>query len=227
MCGRIGQYLPASYLEKFFRIDERFLDNNPENYNLAPTQTAVVVRFDPATGKRALARMKWGLVPSWSKSGKMDYSTFNAKSEGVEKAASFRAAFKARRCVVPVSNFYEWKKLTLEAKAAKQAYAIARADREPLCLAGLWEVWKGSAEEGPITTFTILTTTPNPKMADLHNRMPVILSPEAVSTWLGEKAGDMAALLAPCPSEWLRVWKVGARVGNVRNNDPALLDEVA
>ena len=235
MCGRIGQYLPSSYLEQFFHID-RFADNVPENYNLAPTETAMVVRIDPATGKRAIAVMKWGLVPFFSKTGRMDYATFNARCEGVEKAASFRAAYKSRRCIVPADLYYEWKPLDDSKKPAKQAYAVARADGEPLLLAGLWETWKAPAsapadgpESQPLRSFTILTaaSTPGSRMAALHSRMPVILAPDTVDLWLGEREGDLAGLMKPCPDEWLKMWKVGSRVGNPRNKERSLIDEVA
>lgn len=230
MCGRIGQYLPSSYLEQFFHID-RFADNVPANYNLAPTETAMVVRIDPATGKRGITVMKWGLVPFFSKTGKMEYATFNARCEGVEKAASFRAAYKSRRCIVPADLYYEWKALDDSKKPAKQPYAIARADGEPLLLAGLWESWKppAGAEGEAVRSFTILTTpsAPGSKMAELHPRMPMILSPDAVDLWLGEREGDLPGLMKPCPDEWLKMWKVGSAVGNVRNKDRSLIDEVA
>jgi putative SOS response-associated peptidase YedK len=119
------------------------LENMRETYNLGPAQHTMVVRIDPHTGKRALTMTKWGLVPPWSKTGKMEYSTIIAKSENVEKAATFRDAFKARRCFVPADNTHEWKKLDDSPKPAKQPYAIARADGLPLFLAGLWETWRG------------------------------------------------------------------------------------
>jgi putative SOS response-associated peptidase YedK len=227
MCGRIGQYLPSAYLEAFFRIDQRFLENREAYYNAPPTTDLMVVRIDPATGKRAIAVMKWGLVPWFSKTGKMDYSTFNAKCEGVEKAASFREPFKARRCIVPADLYYEWKKLGPTPKNGKQPYAVARADGTPLLFAGLWDAWK-SPEGNRLLSFTILTTAPlaGSKMSELHNRIPVVLAAESVPVWLGEEPGGLAPLMRPCPDEWLRMWKVSARVGNVKNNDATLIEEV-
>jgi putative SOS response-associated peptidase YedK len=142
MCARIGVYLPASWLEKFFMIEEHLPDNVPENYNLGPMQDTMIVRIDPDTGRRALTMMRWGLVPPWSRTGKMDFKTINARSETVAKAAIFRDAYKARRCIVPADNYYEWKKLDDPPRPAKQPYAIARADGLPLFLAGLWETWR-------------------------------------------------------------------------------------
>lgn len=229
MCGRIGQYLPSSYLEAFFRIDPKFVENRAPDYNAPPTRDLMVVRIDPETGKRAIAVMKWGLVPFFSKTGKMDYSTFNAKCEGVEKAASFRGPFKSRRCIVPADLYYEWKKLGPGPKDPKQPYAISRADGEPLCLAGLWDLWKGGEGASSVLSFTVLTTAPQPssKMRELHHRIPVILAPDAVPTWLGEEPGDFASLMMqPCPDEWLKLWKVSDRVGSVKNNDASLIEEV-
>ena len=148
----------------------------------------------------------------------------------MEKAASFRSAYKSRRCIVPADLYYEWKKLDDSKKPAKQPYAIARSDGQPLFLAGLWETWKSAGGEGggePLRSFTILTTTPNKTMAQLHHRMPVILSPDDVALWLGEKEGDLPGLMKPCPDAWLRMWKVDNRVGSVKNNDAELIAEVA
>src|SRR5690242_3922947 len=198
MCARIGVYLPASWLEKFFMIEEHLPDNVPENYNLGPMQDTMIVRIDPDTGRRALTMMHWGLVPPWSRTGKMDSKTINARSETVATAPIFRDAYKARRCIVPADNYYEWKKLDDSPKPAKQPYAIARADGLPLFLAGLWETWRGG-EGKKLRTFTVLTTAPMPgsKMSALHERMPVVLSPADTDLWLGERQGDVAALMKP------------------------------
>src|SRR5205085_12147717 len=112
----------------------------------------------------------------------------------------------------------------LDAKT-KQPYAIARADGQPLSLAGLWDGWK-DAEGKWLHTFTILTTTPNSVMAEIHSRMPVILDAKDYAVWLGEAEGDAAALMKPCPAEWLKTWKVSTRVGSFKNNDAELLDPV-
>ena len=222
MCGRFAQRKPSHELLNVAKVMVPFAPNVPPNYNVAPTDPAIVITVNPATRQREGEVMRWGLVPSWSKSGKMDFKSINAKCETAATSATFRNAFKSRRLLVPVDAYYEWKKL--DAKT-KQPYAIGRADGRPLTLAGLWEGWK-NAEGKWLHTFTILTTTPNSVMAEIHDRMPVILEEKDYAVWLGEAEGDPAALLKPCPAEWLKVWKVSARVGNVRNNDEALLDPV-
>ena len=124
-----------------------------------------------------------------------------------------------------LDNFYEWKKTA----TGKQPYAIALANRRRMGMAGLWETWRSPAGER-IRSFTIITTTPNELCAGLHNRMPVVLKPEAWPAWLGEEAAgvpQLKALLAPYPSDEMICWPVSARVGNVKNNDPSLIEPVA
>ena len=126
---------------------------------------------------------------------------------------------------MPVDDFYEWAKTA----NGKQPYAIALADRGLMALAGLWENWK-SPEGEWMRSFAIITTTPNELCAQLHNRMPVVLKPEAWPVWLGEEAGapsDLKAVLAPFPSAEMTCWPVSARVGNVKNNDASLIEPFA
>ena len=138
---------------------------------------------------------------------------------------AFREAFQRRRCLVPVDNFYEWAKTG----TGKQPYAIALADRQLMALAGLWETWRSPAGER-IRSFTIVTTTPNELCAELHNRMPVVLKPQAWPLWLGEQPADvpqLKSLLAPYPSDEMTCWPVSPRVGSVKNNDPSLIEPLA
>ena len=127
--------------------------------------------------------------------------------------------------LVPVDNFYEWKKTG----TGKQPYAIALADRGIMALAGLWENWKSPAAEW-VRSFAIVTTEPNELCAELHNRMPAILAPETWPAWLGEEPADEAqlkSLLTPYPSDGMICWPVSARVGNVKNNDSSLIEPIA
>jgi putative SOS response-associated peptidase YedK len=177
-------------------------------------------------GRRAqLGRaLRWGLVPFWAKDIKVGFSNINAKAEGIEGKPAFREAFQRRRCLAPVDNFYEWAKTA----TGKQPYAIALADRGLLALAGLWETWHSPAGEW-VRSFAIITTTPNEMCAELHNRMPVILNPNKWPVWLGEEPVDphqLKELLAPYPSEEMMCWPVSARVGNVKNNDPSLIEPI-
>jgi putative SOS response-associated peptidase YedK len=126
---------------------------------------------------------------------------------------------------VPIEAFYEWKKIGMK---EKQPYAIALGDRSLMALAGLWETWRSPAQE-TVRSFTIITTTPNDLCAQVHDRMPVILSPEAWSQWMGEEPADettLKGLLRPYDAELMTMWPVDKRVGNVKNNDPSLIEHV-
>src|SRR5207237_2425225 len=140
---------------------------------------------------------------------------------GIENRPAFREAFQRRRCLVPVDGFYEWKKT----RTGKQPYAIALADHGLMGLAGLWENWRSPAGAW-VRSFAIITTEPNELCAALHNRMPVVLKPEAWPVWLGEEPAELfelRSLLAPFPSREMTCWQVSARVGHVRSNDGSLL----
>jgi putative SOS response-associated peptidase YedK len=168
--------------------------------------------------------MRWGLVPYWAKNIRVGFSTINAMAETLETKPVFRDAFERRRCIVPVDAFYEWKKIDPK---TKQPYAIALADKSLIPFAGLWENWKSPAGEW-IRSFTIVTTTPNQLCGELHNRMPVILPPEAWSVWLGEESVErdqLKMLLVPYAGEMI-AWPVSQRVGNVKNNDASLIEPV-
>jgi putative SOS response-associated peptidase YedK len=173
-----------------------------------------------STASAASTSCAGGLIPYWAKDIKIGFSTINARAEEIDIKPAFREAFCQRRCLVPLDSFYEWAKTP----TGKQPYAIALKDGGLMAMAGLWVTWR-SPEGERIRSFTIATTTPNELCAKLHNRMPVVLKPEAWPMWLGEEPADPAhlkALLAPYPSEDMICWPVSARVGNVRNNDPSL-----
>jgi putative SOS response-associated peptidase YedK len=184
-----------------------------------------VVRYDRKAGERSLDLLRWGLVPYWAKDLNVGFANINAKAEGIETRPAFRDAFQRRHCLVPVDSFYEWKKTG----TGKQPYAIALADRSLMALAGLWENWRSPAGEW-VCSFAIITTTPNELCAELHNRMPVVLKPENWGVWLGEELGDassLKAMLVPFPSDEMTCWPVSTRVGNVKNNDPSLIEPIA
>ena len=226
MCGRARLSSDVSEIKLVFSIPpHRPTPNFPPSWNVAPTDQLPVVRYDPNAGERSLDLLRWGLVPYWAKDLKVGFANINAKAEGIETKPAFRDAFQRRRCLVPVDNFYEWRKTP----AGKQPYAIALADRRPMALAGLWENWR-SPEGEWVRSFAVITTTPNELCARLHDRMPVVLKPETWPVWLGEEPVDAEALkllLKPYPSEGMICWPVSARVGSVRNNDPSLIEPIA
>jgi putative SOS response-associated peptidase YedK len=145
-----------------------------------------------STGSRTLDMMRWGLVPYWAKDLKIGFSTINAMAETIDTKPVFREAFRRHRCLVPVDNFYGWKKL---GSKEKQPYAIALKTGGIMALAGLWENWKSPAEEW-VRSSTIITTTPNALCAEIHDRMLVILPPQVWPVWLGEEPADAERLKA-------------------------------
>jgi putative SOS response-associated peptidase YedK len=225
MCGRVRLSSDVSEIKIVFSIPpQRPTPNIAPNWNVAPTDPLPVIRYDAKAGERSLEVMRWGLVPFWAKDIKVGFANINAKVEGIEGKPAFREAFQRRRCLVPVENFYEWKKTG----SGKQPYAIALANRGLMALAGLWETWRSPAGER-VRSFAIITTTPNELCAELHDRMPVILGPQAWPEWLGEQPADprrLKALLVPHPAEEMTCWPVSIRVGNVKNNDPSLIEPV-
>lgn len=226
MCGRARLFTDLSQIKLVFSIpSERPTPNFAANWNLAPTQSAPVVSFDPRTGERSLDVMRWGLVPHWAKDIKSGYSTFNAKAEGIDTRPTFREPFLRRRCLVPLDGFYEWKKQGRE----RQPYAVALTDGRLMAMAGLWDSWR-SPDGEQVRSFTIITTEANELLAPLHDRMPVILGPENWGVWLGEVPADpqrLKALLVPYPANDMVIWPVDKRVGNVKNNNPSLIEPVS
>jgi putative SOS response-associated peptidase YedK len=226
MCGRARLSSDVSELKLVFSIPpQRPTPNIPANWNAAPTEDLPVVRYDPRAEERSLDPMRWGLVPYWAKDLKIGYSTINAKAEGIDLRPTFREAFARRRCLVPFDSFYEWQKRGRE----RQPYAVALADRRLMAMAGLWDRWR-SPEGEIVRSFTIVTTTANPLLAPLHERMPVILDPDAWPRWLGEVAADseqLKALLRPYAAERMAIWPVDKRVGNVKHKDAGLVEPVA
>ena len=187
-------------------------------YNVAPTQNVPVIR-QTAEGARRLGFLRWGLIPSWAKDPSIGNRMINARSETAAEKPSFRAAVKKRRCLLITDGFFEWKKVP----GGKQPYHIHLPDRRPFVFAGLWERW--SKGEQPIESCTILTTSPNPFMATIHDRMPVILDGEARDFWLDPSIDDGSAfepVLRPYDGE-LAATAVSRLVNNPRHDSPDCL----
>jgi putative SOS response-associated peptidase YedK len=221
MCGRYFRRSDKQRLAEAFRTGVPTTFDILPSYNVAPQTFQPVVRLNEEADKRELALLRWGLIPFWAKEAKVGFSTINAKSETVATSAMYREPFNRRRCLVPADGFYEWQKL--DAKT-KQPWAIGLADGSPFAFAGLWERWKDKSTQQPLETYTILTTDANELTAKIHERMPVILAPRDYERWLapGDPARPPVDLLRPRAAEEMTIWKVGAAVGNVRNNDESL-----
>ena len=222
MCGRFVRQSTQEVLSDWFGVELEEMPWFAPSFNVAPQSIQPVVRLSRDSGNREFALLRWGLVPFWAKDSKLAYSTINARAEEAATKPAFREALKKRRCLVPADAFYEWKRLDARSKTP---FAIALTSGEPYSFAGLWESWRPKDGE-PLETFTILTTDPNEVTAPIHNRMPVILEPKDYDRWLdaGDQARPPVDLLRPYPAERMRAWPVSDRVGNVRNNDPQLLE---
>ena len=136
---------------------------------------------------------------------------------------TFRDAYRLRRCILPVDGFYEWK--AIKRQRAKQPYAIAMKDGSPFGIAGIWENWKDPASGEWIRTFAIITTEANELVAEIHDRMPAILSPKGYTRWVSEEA-DPHDLLHPFPADLMRTWPISTRVNKPENDDPSIIEPI-
>jgi len=218
MCGRITLKAPAGEIAAQF--DLTVPPALEPRYNIAPTQPVLAVRRDPA-GVRSGDLLRWGLIPPWSPDPRVGAKMFNARSETVVDKPAFREAFAERRCLIPASGFYEWRKQGKQ----RQPYYFFAADERLLALAGLWERWEYPGGE-VIESCSILTTAANRLMKRIHHRMPVILSDEDHERWLATEPGraaDLMPLLRPSAESLLRRWPVAPLVGSVKNDGPELI----
>ncbi len=248
MCGRFVSSSSAEDIARYFDVDqvsEQALDKAPD-FNTAPTADVFVVYSDGSS--RRLDTFHWGLVPRWAKDLKIGNRLINARAESVAEKPAFRSAFKKRRCILPADGFYEWNKP--EGASRKQPWFIHRPDDEPYAFAGLWEEWRGTlpgaepavdgadtgadpdaghaSPEVTVRSATIITGSPNEKMAELHNRMPVILPASAWGKWLDPdtEPAEITKLLVPAPSELITFHPVSTEVNNARNKGDHLTEEI-
>lgn len=225
MCGRYTITISLDELYEIFMVDA-VGGYNPSvykpRYNVAPTQ--MVPAIIGHEGKRKLGELRWGLIPAWAKDEKIGYQTINAKAETVADKPAFRTSFQRKRCLIPADGFYEWKK----SGAAKQPYRILMKDRPAFAMAGLYDTWT-TPEGNKISSCTIITTTPNELMVDIHDRMPVILRLEDEAAWLdrsNQDVGLLKSMLKPYDAAKMRAYPVSSAVGNVKNNGPELITQM-
>ncbi|HRI44407.1 MAG TPA: SOS response-associated peptidase [Fimbriimonadaceae bacterium] len=212
MCARFSLVADGQAIASFFDLDQE-IDWEP-HYNIAPTEDAPAVALDK-DGRRVFGTFRWGLVPFWAKDTSGGPRMINARSETVAEKRAFREPFAHRRCLIAASAFYEWK---TEGKT-KQPYAIGRRDGRLLALAGIWDRWK--QDDLVLRTCAILTTEANAAVAEIHDRMPVILDPEQFDAWLDRSTplDELTALLTPYDDEAVILRAVDPRVGNPRFKD--------
>lgn len=219
MCGRFQLTASPEDIAEHFQLSR--LPNYQSSYNIAPSQKILnIVELDD--GSRKAVNLFWGLVPSWSKDSKNSSHLINARMETIQEKPSFRSAFKHRRCLIPADGFYEW-----ERRNGKQAFHIHREDRQPFAFAGLWEQWQHETET--LYSCTIITTAANALMQPIHERMPVIISPDSYQDWLDKTANadDVYGFLDNQAYSNMVTTPVGDWVNNPRHDDERCIHAVA
>lgn len=223
MCGRYSLANPDPFdLRARFPLGESV--EIRRRFNVAPGDEVLAVTTSNAGEPRG-DLLRWGLVPSWADSPKVGFRMINARSETAADKPAFRDAFARMRCLVVADGFYEWQQR--EGVARKQPWWVSRADGHPFAFAGLWSVWHGPGDE-VLRTCSILTTAANPVVADVHDRMPVMLDgPAAEAAWLDAATprGVLHDLLAPWPEELTSKRAVGQAVSDARYDGPECLED--
>ncbi|MCZ8522759.1 MULTISPECIES: SOS response-associated peptidase [Paenibacillus] len=221
MCGRFTLTVHEEEILEHYQLTEPLEDYRPR-YNVAPGQWVWgVVRSGEGQQMR---RFKWGLVPFWAKTPKIGYRTFNARAETVAAKAAFRTAFRRSRVLIAADSFFEWK--ALEDKK-KQPMRMMLKSKEIYSFAGLWDSWK--APDGSVLeSCTIITTTPNEVVGEVHDRMPVLLPQAQEQAWLDPDTGEeeLLQLLRPYPSQEMFAYQVSSKVGSVKNDGAYLIEEL-
>jgi putative SOS response-associated peptidase YedK len=218
MCGRYAILSAPEAIRALFAYQER--PNFPPRYNVAPSQPIPIVRL--ADGVRQFALVRWGLIPSWVKDPRAFALLINARGESVNEKVAFRNAMRRRRCLVPADGFYEWKR---EGNRTRP-YFVRRKDRKPFAFAGLWETWTGPNGE-EMESAAIVVTGASRTLAAVHDRMPVIVPPEAFELWLdcaNVDAQTASALIAPAPDGLLEAYEVSPAVNRTANDGATLIE---
>jgi putative SOS response-associated peptidase YedK len=216
MCGRFTRTFTWAEIYAMYSLIPGVPTSNLQpRYNICPTTTidAVVPHFD----KRELVPMRWGLIPNWwSKPIKeMKLATFNARAETVAEKPMFRDAFKRRRCLIPASGYYEWH----DTPEGKQPYYFTRRDGQVMTIAGLYDTWVYKESDDSIKSCAMVITAPNAFVAEVHDRMPVLLEEKDFDTWLCGHGREVADLMRPAPNDLLDKIPVSKRVNSSRTSD--------
>ena len=223
MCGRYVITSPPAAIRALFGYSEQ--PNFPPRYNVAPTQPIPIVRL--VEGRRSFTLVRWGLIPAWVEDPKTFSLLMNARGESVLDKPAFRNAMRRRRCLVPADGFYEWR--AGKAGEPKHPYFVHAKSGAPLAFAGLWETWMGPNGE-ELDTAAVVTTRANRLLSPIHDRMPVIVPPQAFDLWLdcaNVEAATAAALIAPAPEGLLECHEVSPAVNRVANDHASLVQPAA
>jgi len=216
MCGRFSLTLPTDAMAQLFSATPANDLPDLPNFNICPTnQVATIATLE---GTRRLGAMRWGFLPHWYKSPSDGPLLINARAETIANKPAFRSAARARRCLIPATGFYEW---TKDSDGNRLPWYIERRDGQPLVFAGVWQIWdKG---DSPLTTCSIVTCAANRSMAQIHHRMPVVLTAEDWPLWLGEAGHGAATLMKAAPEDALICHRVDPKVNSNRAVGPDLI----
>lgn len=221
MCGRFVQVEKPEFYAEHFGAEFVRTETLQTNYNVAPTEQVYAIAEHE--GDRVVTSFRWGLVPFWAKDIKIGSRSINARSETAATKPTFKSSFERRRCLIPADGFYEWQRK----ETGKLPHYIRSASGKPLPIAGLWSSWKDPETDERLLTCTILTGKPNSIMEPIHDRMPIILSPDLWDTWLDPDFRDVDALsgyMKPAPSELLSEYPVSTLVNKVANKTADLIE---
>lgn len=224
MCGRFRVARKKEILEAEFDAEASDDLEVVPRFNVAPGQEIAAVRQDAARPTRTLSLMRWGLIPSWTNDPGIGNKMINARAETAAARTAFREPMMLRRCLIPADGFYEWKRKGKE----KLPFCFTLADDSIFALAGIWDRWKDPQGQ-VIESCSILTTTPNELVQDLHDRMPVILARDAYELWLDpgfRKVEELQPLLKPYPAAAMRRYPVSQRVNQVKYDDAECAAEI-
>ena len=225
MCGRYVRRSDKQKIAAWFKVknDTTNLPMPDADYNVAPTTHQPIIRQSKETNEREMVLARWGLVPFFTKelTEIKGLSTINARAETIATSKTWREPMKKRRCIIPVSAFYEWPK---EGKPPKQPYAFEISSGNLFAFAGLWDAWKDKDGHW-LQSFAVVTTDANELMSRIHPRMPVILHPRDYDRWLDREETERLPLelLKPYESEEMEMYEANPKVGNFRNNGPEML----
>jgi putative SOS response-associated peptidase YedK len=198
-----------------------FMEELQPRYNIAPTQSVLTVVQEK--GKRIGKTMRWGLIPFWAKDVKIGYKMINARAETIDEKPMYKGLFKKQRCLILADGFYEWKKTGNE----KHPYRFQMISGKPFAFAGLWDRWSNGDQS--FITCSIITTTPNEITKEVHDRMPVILPPDAYQMWLEPDMKDtdyLKSLLQPYPADEMDAYEISTLVNSPKNDNPSILKPI-
>lgn len=224
MCGRFSLGATDAEILAEFKAEREQTDEYQKRYNIAPSQIISGVR--QIEQDRVVSGLKWGLIPAWAKDAEIGNRMINARAESITEKPSFKSAFKSRRCLIPASGFFEWKRA---GDNGKQPFYFYLKDRSVFGFAGLWESWVDKETGEKTESCTIITTEANAILKPVHDRMPVIIKPEDYEMWLDTKVKDtdkLEKLLAPYPAEKMQSHAVSRQVNSPAFDSPELINSL-